>query len=508
MTITGGIVTANGGTYGAGIGGGFNGAGGTFTTEYDGNNGNAVIFAAGGRSVSGISGAAISDVSGQNSWQGLIFQGGVGQVYGEVTLEESLTIPEEKESLTVPQGTKLTIPQGVTLTVTGVTMTVSGTLTGEGTITPRVKATISIPETVTLGGNYDGKPISFPEGGYMYDGNGTVSISWYSSDSDGKMDDVLPGPPTDAGTYWVELSAPETGLFTSAEAAKQFNISAASLDAPSGLSWDSTTSGRAIWNAVPNASGYLVQLYRDGQAVEDAVEITGGNTMEYTFSNLTETGSYTFTVKAKGTGNYADSSESKSAALYTVSFQLAGSSQTIAMQLVPDGQKITKPDVSGITGLAFDGWYTDSSYSAENEWDFDKDTVTEAMTLYGRFISAPAYTVTIPSAVKLGETAAVSASNVNVEAGKQLEVALTGAGSTGSAFTLESAEGATVPYSVYNGNDKIDVNDTVLTVPGGEENANGSVTLSFKKPGESDVTFAGTYTGTCTFVVSVKENAS
>ena len=504
VTITGGSVTANGGTSGAGIGGGSLGSGGTFTTEYEGNNGNAVIFATGGSGA-----AAISDISGSDSWQGIIFQGGVGQVYGEVTLEESLTIPEGKESLTVPQGTKLTISEGVTLTVTGVTMTVNGTLTGEGEVTPRVKASLSILDTVNLDRKYNGQSITFPEGGYMYDGNGTVSISWYSSDSDGKMGDVLPGSPTDAGIYWVKLSAPETKLFTSAETVKQFNISAASLDAPSGLAWDSTTSGRAIWNAVPNASGYFVQLYRDDQAVGDAVEITGGNTTEYTFSNLTEAGSYTFTVKAKGTGNYADSSESsKSAALYTVSFRLAGSSQTIDRQLVPDGQKITKPDVSGITGLAFDGWYTDSGYSAESKWDFESSQVTEAMTLYGRFISAPTYTVTIPSTVNLGETAVISASGVNVEAGKQLEVSLTGTGSTGSAFTLESAEGATVPYAVYKGNDKINVSNTVLTVPGGEENANGSVTLSFKKPEESDVTFAGTYTGTCTFVVSMKQNAS
>ncbi len=128
VAIYGGTVTAIGGDRGAGIGKGDGGSNnGSFST---GENGSAVIFAQGGQGA-----VAISDTSGQKGWQGVIFQGAAGQVYGSnITPTEDFTIEADK-TLTIKKGQTLTIPEGVTLTISeGATVTNEGTITNNGTI--------------------------------------------------------------------------------------------------------------------------------------------------------------------------------------------------------------------------------------------------------------------------------------------------------------------------------------------------------------------------------------
>ena len=136
VTITGGTVTATGNASGnpsvyiigaEGIGGGrydvTSGTDGTFQTT---NNGNAVIFA-----------SSIGDQSGKtsNAWHGIIFEGDEGKVYGNPTLTDDLTIPENK-ALAIPSGKTLTVNS--TITVQG-TLTNNGTIIGSGSITPDEK---------------------------------------------------------------------------------------------------------------------------------------------------------------------------------------------------------------------------------------------------------------------------------------------------------------------------------------------------------------------------------
>ena len=122
ITISGGIVTATGGYNGAGIGGGWSG-GGSFSTGIDGN---AIIFATGSR-------AGIDHKGNQGSWQGVIFEGNDGKVYGtNVTPTQDFTIPSDK-TLTIEQGKTLTIPAGVTMTNEG-TIHNNGTIQNEGAI--------------------------------------------------------------------------------------------------------------------------------------------------------------------------------------------------------------------------------------------------------------------------------------------------------------------------------------------------------------------------------------
>ena len=127
VTITGGTVTATGGDGAEGIGGGrydvTSGTDGTFETT---GNGNAVIFA-----------SSIGDQSGKtsNAWHGIIFEGDEGKVYGNPTLADDLTIPENK-ALDIPSGKTLTVNSRIT--VNG-TLANNGTIIGSGSITPEEK---------------------------------------------------------------------------------------------------------------------------------------------------------------------------------------------------------------------------------------------------------------------------------------------------------------------------------------------------------------------------------
>ena len=97
---------------------------------------------------------------------GIVFDGGEGTVYGDVTLQDDLEIGED-EILTIPAGASLTIPEGTTLTNRGVvTAADDGALTndgvienhgtlpsdigGSGTVSHIPAYTFNYPETLTL----------------------------------------------------------------------------------------------------------------------------------------------------------------------------------------------------------------------------------------------------------------------------------------------------------------------------------------------------------------------
>jgi hypothetical protein len=121
VAINGGTVTTTGGTWGPGIGGGLVGSPGTITAL----SGNAVVFA---------SSIQPTLTVGGNATQAIVFKRATGTMYGSVTLQQDLTIPE-----------------GYTLDLAGNTLTIgSYTLTNEGTIN---KNGGTIVGTVGGGGN-------------------------------------------------------------------------------------------------------------------------------------------------------------------------------------------------------------------------------------------------------------------------------------------------------------------------------------------------------------------
>ena len=136
--------------------------------------------------------------------------------------------------------------------------------------------------------------------GFTYTGSGTGTLGWY-----------------DGGTFYAPGATPSLAMGVTLTAG--YGLSSTPLAAPTGLSWDGTTPGKATWGAVANASSYSVQLYKGG-AVQSS-PVSGITATEYNFASVIAsagTGSYTFRVTAIGDGtNYTDSAESAASVAYS-----------------------------------------------------------------------------------------------------------------------------------------------------------------------------------------------
>ena len=113
---------------------------------------------------------------------------------------------------------------------------------------------------------------------------------------------------------------------------------------------------------------------------------------------------------------------------------------------------------------------------------------------------APTFTVTIPATVELGNQITVSAENVVVNKGSQVEVSITDASGIGNPFTMTSTAGDSFAYSVTANGNAISSGSNVLLVNPDTASA-GSVTLKFEKPKKA--IYAGNYTGSVTFTIAV-----
>jgi hypothetical protein len=216
ITINGGIINATGGDAGAGIGGGYYGVGGTVCInggtvtsigDYgddigNGDGGSGVTFSTGTNGNAFIIASSISDQSGNSNWQGIIFDGDNGSIYGSPTLFTDAVIPEGK-TLVINTSQTLTVNSGVTLVNIGTINNDSGeSIVNSGTIlnvdpgniigTPPDNAA-KTGFAVTCHLNYDdapdeeiqyiesGKKLSDPKfspKGYAFDG-------WYTTSKEG-----------------------------------------------------------------------------------------------------------------------------------------------------------------------------------------------------------------------------------------------------------------------------------------------------------------------------------
>lgn len=134
----------------------------------------------------------------------------------------------------------------------------------------------------------------------------------------------------------------------------------------------------------------------------------------------------------------------------------------------------------------------ENSYVRIEPAELEPETQTTTVT----YQVDPTFTVTIPATVALGETATIKAENVVVAKGKQVEVTLTNAND----FKVTTPQGASLTYTVKNGETTVNEGDTVLTV-NPDNGKSGETTLTFTTP--ETVKFAGDYTGTFTFTIAV-----
>ena len=103
------------------------------------------------------------------------------------------------------------------------------------------------------------------------------------------------------------------------------------LETPADVKWDETVKGKAVWNQVENASGYKVQLYKNGSEQGSEVTLgTGATSYDFT-SQIAESGTYTFKVWATGDSVYGDSEKETSGA-YVFSEQTLEDVKTAAQE--------------------------------------------------------------------------------------------------------------------------------------------------------------------------------
>lgn len=130
-------------------------------------------------------------------------------------------------------------------------------------------------------------------------GTGSIKIQFAKSPDLGNKNEI---------TLYVHYKGSSIGSIV---LKKEINL--VQLAKPADVSWDETVKGKAVWSPVTNASGHKVQLYKDGLALGDEVT-SEADAASYDFtSQIAESGTYTFGVRATGDGStYGDSEEAKS----------------------------------------------------------------------------------------------------------------------------------------------------------------------------------------------------
>ena len=135
---------------------------------------------------------------------------------------------------------------------------------------------------------------------------------------------------------------------------------------------------------------------------------------------------------------------------------------------------------------------TDGALIFESEYNPRYTTVTYSVD--------PTYTVTIPTDVTIdGNSTTISAEDVVVEKGKYVSVTL----ADNNNFTVKTAEGAELTYTVTANGENVAPGDELLAVNPADSDA-GTANITFGID-ESAIQYAGTYTGTATFTIAVKD---
>ena len=457
ITISGGTVTATGRFGGAGIGGNNS----TFST---GENGRAVIFA-----------SRISDDDDTNRWDGVIFQGTTGQVYG--------TTVTPTEDFTIPEGYTLTIPAGATLNVNSVSITNNGTIICNGNISGTIGGDVRYPSGVTVSLTQDGHSVTSVSYGSTITITATMTkqtatnaltaveetvdvwlgdvdtgtklgTSEVKSGSNGTYTATLTVTLNDA-TKWIPSNSPYTitadfggvaggsgtGLLSNTGSA-MLTVTKASQTAPDAPTMYSRTTTSVTLDAISGGQGTVQYGYT-----------TSDNTSDYhwqestEFSGLSAGTDYTFYARYAGNDYYEPSPASEGLTVTTLG---AEGGDTLA-----DGETITTEDGTGTKITNDEGKITITPG--------DGGTTTTITPDDGATVNSGDGSVNVPGG-----------STVTTGDGPSVTVGEDGA-------TIDPDGGVTLPEG-----GSATVGDTEITVPGGgtiTPNDDGSVTI----PGGSTV---------------------
>ena len=179
----------------------------------------------------------------------------------------------------------------------GTTISVSFKTTDKDTVTITAAVTVNNPDNVSLSA-----------GDFTLSSADTASVAISGLSIIGLDDNTL------TLSIAKSVNAEKAYLFYKSycigEITLSKNVSKVVLEAPADVKWDTSLSGRAVWNKVANATKYSIQLYKDNKIQGKAI-ITTDTSCDFA-SVIADTGSYTFTVMAVGDNTYDNSVETTS----------------------------------------------------------------------------------------------------------------------------------------------------------------------------------------------------
>ena len=356
ITINGGTVVAKGGGNGAGIGSGYTSAAGTITINggniratggsidaagigggYTGNGygvtiSGGTVTAIGGGSAPGIGGGSGASNNGTLSgncgnviqassinadttnFNGIVYSGTTYQVYGDVTLTESLEI-KAGETLNVPNGASLTIPDLSMITGDG-TVSLSGPLKME----PEGPEDITVSKEIFYTGSnltqaiLDAASINSSKEVTLAGSNVTATLT-----ADGWNKTLKEGTAVNVGTYTVQFTKDGKTIEKSVTVVQSGSTleNQVRTDKPQYTYGDTITitakpkaTGVAAFSLTPPAENQMAVYTQDGTQISEAVnpDSKGIYTMTLDSTKL-GAGTHTLVVKFTGNGNLAATSQ-------------------------------------------------------------------------------------------------------------------------------------------------------------------------------------------------------
>jgi len=325
---------------------------------------------------------------------GIVFDGKNGTVYGDVELQDDLTI-NEGETLTIGKDASLTVPDGKTLTNNGtVTTEEGGTLSGTitGNQPPKITTTSLSEGTVNTAYNQT----------LLASGDATITWSssdlpeWLTLDSDG----TISGTPTAAGASTFTVTATNA----SGSDSKQYTLT---VNKPAPTTYAITA------DVTPSGAGTATSDKTTATA-GDTVKLTATANSGYRFTGWTfsdnitgadsSSANTTFTMPA---GNVTVTANFKQ--VYTVTVNAsAGGTATADKTTAVAGEAVTLTATPN-SGYHFDRWnIVSGTITIQNNQFTMPDGNVEIQAIFDRNSSGggdsdPTYSITLPSRVTGGE---------------------------------------------------------------------------------------------------------
>ena len=353
---------------------------------------------------------------------------------GYFTVEKKVTISDaDLEALNFTMVTNpVSMLSGQTVTGTFRT-TDADTVTADGEIKLTYAGTDSLqPNDFTLSSEKDGT---------AYDGVTLLAVTTENGTSSIKIQFAksLKLGNTNEKQLYVHY---KKSLIGSIVLKKEVNL--VQLAAPADVKWDETVKGKAVWSPVANASGYKVQLYKNGSALGAGVTL-GADAASYDFtSQIVEGGTYTFGVQAMGDGSTYDDSEEAKSGSYEFSEQTLENVKTAAkaaLQAMTVTNATTADEILQAVRNVITNKKIDANWSAEKEFNLTPATDGKDPGQNGSITGTIVLSYTSEDASTKIETIEI---NLPIAAKYAITFASGRKDSQGDAPTLENAAAGTV----------------------------------------------------------------